>query len=244
MASFLCRVAPRTIWKLRIRKWRLETGEAEQKILPLLCDRHKVSVDVGAADGTYTARLLLYSSSVQAFEPNPRAYGQLKAQFRYTRIVSVENVAVSDDRGTVEMRIPDDRPMLGTIETSNLLAESNKFKSIQVQRKRLDDYALRSVGFIKIDVEGHEISVLKGAIETIRRERPKLLVEIDKSHLEEVRSLLKEMAYSGFFLLDGELLPVERFDASIHQNPTNLVYGHRVGCYINNFVFLPGTDRH
>jgi FkbM family methyltransferase len=241
--SFLCQVAPRVVWKHRINTWPIETGEDEQQILPSLCSRGKISVDVGAADGTYSVRLLLYSSRVVAFEPNPRAFEELTKQFKDTRIISVENVALSDECGSVEMRVPVDRPMWGTIESTNLLTEASELNSVSVQRKRLDDYGLQAVGFIKIDVEGHEISVLNGARETIARERPKLLIEIDQSHLPQVCSFFTELRYAGFFFLDRELVPVERFNASIHQNPANLVRGRRVGLYINNFIFTPQSGQ-
>lgn len=239
VASLLCQIAPRSVWRHRIKTWKLETGEAEQGILPSLCDRHKLSVDVGAADGTYTARMLLHSSRVVAFEPNPQACAQLRKQFQDTRLVSVENVALSDEPGIVEMRIPADRPMLGTIEKNNLLPDSNHLQSIPVQRRTLDDYDFQPVGFLKIDVEGHEISVLNGAQKTIERNRPKLVIEVDKSHLDAVSSFFSRLNYSAFFLLEGSLLPLDRFNASVHQDPANLKPGYRIGCYINNFVFLP-----
>jgi FkbM family methyltransferase len=238
-ASLLCRIAPRFVWKHRIKSWHLDTGEPEQGMLSSLCNRNKISVDVGAAEGAYTARMMLYSSRVVAFEPNPRVAGLLAAHFRHTSIVTVENVALSNDSGSVQMRIPPDRPMLGTIEDSNPLAESPTVNTIPVQRKRLDDYVLQPVGFIKIDVEGHEFSVLNGAVQTIRRERPGLLIEIDQRNLAQVCAFLAEFDYSGHFLLGDDLLPVDRFEAPIHQNPANVLCGRRQGCYINNFVFRP-----
>ena len=48
--------------------------------------------------------------------------------------------------------------------------------------RRLDDLALGDVGFVKIDVEGHELAVLRGAAETLQRNRPPLLVEAEERH--------------------------------------------------------------
>lgn len=47
-----------------------------------------------------------------------------------------------------------------------------------VQVKRLDDFGIADVDFIKIDVEGHELEVLKGGAATIERYRPVLLMEV------------------------------------------------------------------
>jgi len=242
-SSLLCRVAPRAIWKRRIKSWSLETGEAEEQILPSLCKRNKISVDVGAAAGTYAVRMLLHSSKVVAFEPNPQAFQELSWQFVGTEIVSLENVALSDRSGSVQMRIPPHRPMLGTIEASQELPETVAFNTVPVQRKRLDEYALKSVGFIKMDVEGHEMSVLTGGRETIQRERPNLLIEIGKKNIPDVCSFFGQLDYSGHFLMDKQLVPIERFDPAIHQNPANVVAGRRVGPYINNFVFFPAAEK-
>lgn len=237
--SLLCRAFPRAVWRHRIKSWHIETGEAEQELLPTLCNRKRISLDIGAAAGTYTARMLLYSSRVIAFEPNPGACEALHQQFRHTGIVTVEQIALSDISGVTNMRIPPDRPMLGTIEPGNPLSETDTVHLVPVRRKRLDDYGLRNVGFLKIDTEGHEIAILDGGADTIRRERPKFIIEIDQVNLLKVREFFAILGYSGHFLLDGELVGIDRFDALTHQNRDNLVRGRRVGCYISNFVFLP-----
>jgi hypothetical protein len=73
---------------------------------------------------------------------------------------------------------------------------------------RLDDYALDRVGFIKIDVEGHELAVLKGAEATIRGSMPSLLVEIEERHslcgIQNVTAFLTGLRYEGFFVLKAE----------------------------------------
>ena len=53
-------------------------------------------------------------------------------------------------------------------------------RAIEVPMATLDSSYEGEVGFIKIDVEGHEQAVLDGAVQTIRRCRPRLLVEIDE----------------------------------------------------------------
>jgi FkbM family methyltransferase len=57
------------------------------------------------------------------------------------------------------------------IEKLNSLedVDDSKVFEIAVPTRRLDDYELDAVGFIKIDVEGHELAVLRGGTETIRR---------------------------------------------------------------------------
>jgi FkbM family methyltransferase len=243
LSAALGRVAPRFLWRHRISKWGADTGEAEEILLPWICDRHKISIDVGAAAGNYTMRMLLYSSRVVAFEPRLEGAEDLQRLFQNTRIVTVEQVALSNDTGRALFRRPADRPMLSTIEAKNELSESAFADTISVNRKRLDEYKFHPVGFIKIDVEGHEPSVLSGAMQTIETERPTLLVEIEKHHnpssFDSICASLRSTGYIGCFLLGEELLDISSFDFDAHQNRHNLIHGHRVGTYINNFLFLP-----
>ncbi len=131
-----------------------------------------MSVDVGAADGAYLAYLLLYSARVVAFEPRPQAAARLRAHFGATALARLEEVALSDAGGTAEIRIPAQRPMLSTIARCNLLDGASDVGMHTVRCARLDDYQLEPVGFIKIDVEGHERAVLEGARETFRKYQP------------------------------------------------------------------------
>jgi len=243
LSNALSRVAPRFLWRHRISKWGAETGEAEEVLLPWICDRRKISIDVGAAEGTYAMRMLLYSSRVIAFEPRPEAAGHLQRLFRNTHIVTVAQVALSSEAGRTTLRRPADRPMLSTIEAKNGLSESASTDTMSVNRKTLDEYEFYPVGFIKIDVEGHEPSVLAGAKKTIERERPTLLVEIENFHnpssFDCICASLKSTGYVGCFLLGEELLDIRSFDFDAYQNCHSLIHGKRVGTYINNFLFLP-----
>ncbi len=243
LKSALGRVAPRFLWRHRISKWGAQTGEAEEALLPWICDRRKISIDVGAAAGSYTMRMLLYSSQVVAFEPRPEAAEHLQRLFQSTRIVTIEQVALSNDDGRTILRRPADRPLLSTIEVTNELSESASSDTLSVNRKTMDEYKFHHVGFIKIDVEGHEPAVLAGAKQTIDRERPTLLIEIEKFHnpdsFDLICTSLKSEGYIGCFLLGSELLDVRLFDFGVDQNRHNLVNGKRVGKYINNFLFVP-----
>jgi hypothetical protein len=75
------------------------------------------------------------------------------------------------------------------------------------------------------------------------------LIEIEKRHrgrdVGDVSGFLTDLGYEGYFVLNGELSPLSRFDQSIHQNPANLggwKLGYkRQGIYVNNFFFLPSS---
>lgn len=229
------------MWRHRVRRWRISTGEAEEALLDRLTDRRKISIDVGAAEGSYTARLVPLSKAVIAFEPLPQWIEALRQTFRDTHIVRIEPVALTDVRGEVSLRVPGSL-FRSTIDPENSLRGCADVGAVNVPARTLDQYDFRGVGFLKIDVEGHEIAVLRGASKTLARERPKILIEVEEQHhpgsIGEVFRLLQTHRYRGQFLLNGTLQPIESFDANVHQNVRNLsASGERVGTYINNFIF-------
>jgi hypothetical protein len=91
--------------------------------------------------------------------------------------------------------------------------------------------------FIKMDVEGNELTILKGGEKLLRSAMPKLLIEIEARHVGREQALstitfMKELGYRVFFICGKELLPYEKFDFDLYQNP-------EAGIYCNNFIFEP-----
>ncbi|MBC8007714.1 MAG: FkbM family methyltransferase, partial [Prolixibacteraceae bacterium] len=163
LAKVMERLAPRFLWRHRATSWGFANDDPEFSILPQLVDRQKLSVDVGGAGGVYAAMLVPLSQRVMVFEPVPRIVDELKKKFAGTALVRVEAIALSDASGVATMRVPVGRFWRSTIEQSNALRHSGSVEEISVRKKTLDEYALRGVGFVKIDVEGHELAVLHGA---------------------------------------------------------------------------------
>jgi hypothetical protein len=110
--------------------------------------------------------------------------------------------------------------------------------------------ATSPVGFIKVDVEGHEEEVVDGGLKVIGRDHPVMLIEIEERHrpgaLPRILARLLERGYSGFFLHEGGVHSINAFDQKKHQNPAEVEDdpSGRVsrGCYINNFLFIHKSD--
>jgi hypothetical protein len=96
------------------------------------------------------------------------------------------------------------------------------------------------VRYVKIDVEGHERQVLAGAIQTIKRWRPVLQVEIEQRHHRDpiagIFGWIVEQGYSGFFFDSAQrrLRPLDEFRVGSHQ----ILAAIGTPKYVNNFVFL------
>ena len=86
----------------------------------------------------------------------------------------------------------------------------------------------KKIGFIKIDVEGHEKNVIIGASKIIMRNKPVLLVEIEEKHTQDkvinIINFIKTYGYKSYFLNKKKLIEIKK--------NTNL--GLK-----NNFIFLP-----
>lgn len=222
---------------------RAARAEPEISRLPEWCDRQSVSLDVGANRGLYSYYLLRCSAQVIAFEPLPEMQTHLRA--RLGAKVRLFAAALSDVDGESTIRLPFGTPSWATIDPRNHLdmAGDRNIETLKVPTRRLDSYGFNGVGFIKIDVEGHEEAVLRGASGTIGRSRPNLLIEIEERHnpggVARVRRTLAGMEYEGAFLDRGYLRPIGELDLERDQPTTHVGLGGKTGRYINNFLFTP-----
>lgn len=247
-------ICPKPVLNWREARFYGLYGEVELHLLEFLCQHDTDSIDVGANDGSYVHYMRRYSKYVVAFEPMPHLADGLRRKFP-TR-VRVEAMALSDESGTVELRMPIvDGVVVTGCSTISSDASSTypAYQGIDVPMDRLDDVYQGKAGFIKIDVEGHEQAVLNGAIETIRRCRPRMLVQIDdrlsSGGLERARAFFAELGYRGFFIHNGNIKPAERFSVDRMQHLVNLPdliaplqARERFGRYIYNFIFLPSEE--
>lgn len=225
----------------RLRSHRLRNHEPELGILSALVDPELLALDIGANRALYTIRLRALARKVHAFEPVPTLAARLRAAFPD---VTVHELALSARGGSVTLRLPGRNTSWATIEPGNALEKSTGgVRGIEVTAMRLDDVALEKIGFVKIDVEGHELAVLEGARVVLRRDRPVLLIELEERHtknaLRGATAALEPLDYRGYFLDGQRFRPVSAFDAAVDQDPARVSERGKEGRYLNNFVFVP-----
>jgi FkbM family methyltransferase len=147
------------------------------------------ALDIGAFVGFYAQRLSQLvgtTGEVWAFEPVAETFSILSYVVRKLSLNNVRlfNLALSDSDGEAVMEVPRYRQggekLWGARIVSNRSASGSR--AIPVERRTLDSVLSRSacrrtVHFMKLDVEFHELSTVCGAIDTIRRDHPVILTE-------------------------------------------------------------------
>jgi len=185
-------------------------------LLPRLCPPGSVFVDVGANFGYFTCLLAAKlgrtpGSRVIAIEPNPDLVQLLRTNVDInwsSAPVRIEPVAVAETPGEMVLSIPDDRAANGTL--ASIPAEGRSLRTYSVPVARLDDL-LRDeprIDLIKIDVEGFEPAVLRGAAETLARPGLRLVLEWSVPQLREAgfdpMETPRLLAQAGFRLFDAD----------------------------------------
>jgi FkbM family methyltransferase len=189
--------------------------------------------------------MLSRNRNVVSIEPNPEFARVLKRLFKDK--VQVIAGAASNNNAGAALRVPAAGRGLGTIEPNNRF--SGAFETVTVKTFKIDDLDLHDVTFMKVDVEGHELCVLEGALEMLRRDRPSILLEAEERHrpgaVRSVRSLLEPLGYEGYMLERGTLVSVRRFDPAVHQSAEaaeqRRLTGQSASLYINNFFFIASS---
>jgi|TARA_B100000315_G_C14521997_1_gene561998 FkbM family methyltransferase len=216
--------------------------EEELLILNKIVSKDLESVDVGVYRGVYTYKLSKISKHVHSFEPNPLIFPYLDKNLKkILKNMTLYNIALSDKKSEVDLKIPkrsktinkknyEERYKLGcaTIHKDNSLI-NEEFITLKVKTSKLDDLLTnKKIGFIKIDVEGHEKKVLMGSANIIKKYKPNLLVEIEERHskvkVENTINFINELGYKSYFFNGSD----------ISSTKTLKDFNLR-----NNYIFIP-----
>ena len=210
----------------------------EKEILFLRDFEFKTSVDIGANVGTYTVELQKNSRKVICIEP-------IKENIRYLKYlikknVKIYNYALSDKKKFEYIYIPKINFNFdyasATLNYKNII-NFKEFKRVKIKLKKFDQLLFnthnnKNIDFIKIDVEGHELKVLKGMNIFLKKNKPIFLIEIEKRHnvsFEKVFMFLKKRNYKSYILKKNKNL------INISRNDFKKIINKRI---YNNFFFI------
>ena len=224
--------------------------DAELLLLEFLLNKDSVFFDIGTNKGEYAyyAEKLINPKNIYLFEPEKKLNKQLNAIFSKCQVF---DIALSDSTGTHKFKIPLINGVadncLSSLEIDN--KEDNETEAIvyEVKTNTLDNFTKEKNLFpdlIKIDVEGHELSVLKGAEKFIANHHPTLITEIEQRHhktigIETIFESFKQKGYQVYYYSkkQSQLFPYEN---KTHLTHTKDYFG-KID-YINNYIFIHSNN--
>ena len=216
--------------------------EDEISLLHKLVNNETESIDIGVYRGVYSYKLSKLSKHVHSFEPNPLIYPYLEKNLKkIIKNMSFYNLALSDKEIETNLKIPirsnvinknnyEEKFKLGcaTIHNNNKLMD-DKYSNYKVKTKKLDNILInKNIGFIKIDVEGHEKNVIIGAENIIKKNKPNLLIEIEEKHtkekVENVINFINDFGYKSYYCENNNIISTSKLE-NLNKK--------------NNFIFMP-----
>jgi FkbM family methyltransferase len=169
--------------------------------------------DVGAHVGYFSmiAALANPKAKVHAFEPVDEIHARLAVNLRMNNVQNVKRfqAGVSAEAGWAEISVRFAGNLLSTGSSLEHGADDAQLKRIQLLA--LDDvFAGGKLDLMKIDVEGHEMSVLQGARQVLKRDRPTVMLEaLVGAPLDPLLAEFEPLGYDSHWVAeaDGELIP-------------------------------------
>lgn len=177
-------------WMTKVNKWRtsadgsrrlLYQAHKYERARALQADRSGLAVDVGGHVGLWSWQMAQDFASVVAFEPVKEHRQCWERNMAAIPYVECHPCALGAEAGTVRLkcRTPGSSGDTGVdpvAERSSLRA-SVDVEGEEAELRTLDSFGLENVRFMKLDCEGYEFHVLRGALATIERCRPVMVIE-------------------------------------------------------------------
>ena len=209
------------------------------KVLKSIDAENRIIIDIGANEGNFTSSIINNSDKifVKSFEPHPKTFARNRKRFAMEDRVDVVNCAVGDVNNKISLfdYADEEGSSQASIHKEIIKGKRKNVSEIEVKMITLDSIDfIKKIELIKIDTEGAEYSVLKGANKTIETHKPKyILLEFNRMNvnsrvfLADFIVLLKN--YSAYRILPrGELLQI---------NQTSAPWRHEIFAY-QNIVFI------
>lgn len=218
--------------------------EPELTLLKHFINQGDCCLDIGANIGHYTFifEQIAGSGNVYAFEPILNNYRLLKKLFKNCHI---HQIALSNENNIKKFKIPKinniEFDTRGKLDVDIVEENEDGHEIIDVKCETLDsfvkNYNLNRIDFIKIDVEGHELKVLEGAVTTLKQFKPSMMIEIEQRHhnknIDHIFSFISSFGYEISFYNLAKLRFEQLSNFNIEENQS--VRNIKTSKYINNF---------
>ncbi len=192
----------------------VEGGTWEKTVSEVILDRiepHTVALDIGAHIGTHSllmARAIGPWGRIYAFEPQTKLFIELTHNMRLNGMKNV--VPLRYAIGQAPAMIIEMNPAVTGNEGGTAVGQGGD----PAELRDIDGFGFKDVSLIKIDVEGYELEVLRGAVATLRSSQPAVIVEIhgaegtpeERAHFEETRLFLTDLGYQVELVRDTNYL--------------------------------------
>lgn len=167
------------------------------------CNQRMCCIQAGGNVGIWPLKLAQFYDIVHTFEPDPDIYACMEKNCADKNIICYNNGLADTDRELNFYRTGKSGTGYTEINEKENIAPVAKVKAVTIDSLHLDPDA------IFLDVEGFEVQVLKGAVETIRIHRPIIQVELLQRTKDEIDSFLESIGYHAVkhFGKDGVYVP-------------------------------------
>lgn len=153
------------------------------ELFQCVVDGSKVIIDVGANIGCTAILFGDMAEEVHAFEPSPTTFGYLQQNIQANGVgnVQLHNVGLGAEAAVTTITFAPNNRSGGFVSDQTKANDDHLTEQIEIRTldQVLDSMAATAPGFIKIDVEGFEGHVLRGAAATLKRHRPVVVLELN-----------------------------------------------------------------
>lgn len=206
-----------------------EFYEPEMEIIPKILSNPHVIIDIGANYGPYSFFLskLYPQSKIFAFEPVTSSYNILNRiirKFNLKNVISIKKgLGVKEE--TKEIVMPLQYTILAYVSDKDM-SRKKEDQTEEIEITTLDNFVrrnkIKTIDFIKCDVEGFELNVFKGSKNTLKKQKPIVLVEIEERHTKkygikpnEIIDFFRKLRYNCYGLRNNKLFKINEVNKDI-----------------------------
>lgn len=153
------------------------------------------ALDIGANIGNHTLQFSKHFKNVYCFEPNKIIFDILKINTRNRTNTHLFNFGLSHEATRSYLTVPEFNFGGASI------TKTKEVGSVEINLKVYDEEFDQEISLVKIDVEGHELNVLKGMVKAISKNKPVICFELINTDSTATNLIegLKEMGYRKFY---------------------------------------------